>query len=433
MKNSKVALFIFTFMLAFALNVYATNGYWSHGYGAKSKSMAGACVAVALDAMCAVTNPAQLVVVGNRLDYGLGVFLPQRGFTAHDDAAPIGPPLGPASIPPGTYESENDWFVIPHISYNRMVNENSSIGIFMVSNGGMNTEYSKPVFANFSNPMQPDTQSSSPTGTDLAQIFFGVTYSRKLTAQHALGITPIIALQGLEVKGLQPFQPYSAAPKHVTNQGQDIVFGAGIRIGWFGQITEKLSLGASYQSRLWMDQFDEYRGLLAEQGQFDIPPTYDIGLAYQITPKWLVSLDYQGIEYGSVKALSNASDLAFIPGQTLLGTDDGLGFGWEDMNIVKLGVQWKYSPEYTFQFGYSHADNPFPNTQALFNTLAPAVVRKHYTVGLTTPLVEQVEFTMAFTYAPNEKISGSNINTGPQTGFIEMQQFEIEFSWGIRF
>ncbi len=34
----------------------ATNGYWSQGYGPKSKSMAGACVAMAFGAMCAASN-----------------------------------------------------------------------------------------------------------------------------------------------------------------------------------------------------------------------------------------------------------------------------------------------------------------------------------------------------------------------------------------
>jgi long-chain fatty acid transport protein len=433
MKKTQLFLLNLALLCILSVNVYATNGYWSHGYGAKSKSIAGACVAVALDAMCAVTNPAMLAIVGNRLDYGLALFLPWRGFTANDDASPIGPPMGPASIPPGRYESSNDWFLIPHISYNRMVDDNSSIGIFMASNGGMNTEYGKPIFGNFSNPTMPETQITSKTGIDLAQIFLGVTYSRKITEQHSFGVTPIIAIQALEVKGLQPFIPFSASPQKVTNQGQDFSYGGGIRVGWLSKITDQLSLGASYQSRISMGEFDEYQGLLAEQGGFDIPATYDLGFAYQMTPEWLLAFDYQRIEYGSVNALSNASDLAFFPGQTLLGTDDGLGFGWENMNIYKLGLQWKYSPDMTFQFGYSYANNPFPNTQALFNTLAPAVVRQHYTFGFTTPLSENVEFTMAFMYAPKEEVHGSNINTGPQTGFVEMEQLEIEMSWGIRF
>jgi len=83
--------------------------------------------------------------------------------------------------------------------------------------------------------------------------------------------------------------------------------------------------------------------------------------------------------------------------------------------------------------GYSRSDNPFPNSQALFNTLAPAVVRTHYTFGFSTPLSERFEFNMAFLYAPNEKVHGTNMNTGSQTGFLEMAQYELIMGLGMKF
>ena len=422
-------------IVTFALssNVSATNGYFSHGYGAKSKSMAGTCVAMTFDSACAVTNPASLVMMGNRLDYGLGWFWPIRGFNAHDNASPVGPPNGPASIPPGGYESVNDWFLLPNWSYSRMLGERNAFGIFLEGNGGMNTRYESAVFRNFSNPMDPSTQAFSPTGIDLMQGFIGVSYSRKLSEQQALGITPLFAIQTLEIEGLQPFKPFSIHPENVTDNGHDYSFGGGVRIGWIGQLSDSLTLGASYQSKLWMTPFEEYKGLLAEKGNFDIPANYNVGFAIKMTPKLTLAFDYQFIEYSGVNAMSNASDIAFVPGQKLLGTDDGLGFGWDDMDIFKFGVEWKYSPDFTLRAGYSYANTPFPNTQALFNTLAPAVVRKHYTLGFSTPISDLVEFNVAFMYAPNEEVHGSNINTGPQTGFVEMEQLEIELGWGIRF
>jgi len=107
---------LLTSAITLALNsgAYATNGYWSHGYGAKSKSIAGACVAMKLGTMCAASNPGSLVKVGNRIN---------------DDASAVGPPMGPTSIPPGEYESRNDFFLIPHFAYNRMLDDNSSLGI----------------------------------------------------------------------------------------------------------------------------------------------------------------------------------------------------------------------------------------------------------------------------------------------------------------
>jgi long-chain fatty acid transport protein len=60
-------------------------------------------------------------------------------------------------------------------------------------------------------------------------------------------------------------------------------------------------------------------------------------------------------------------------------------------------------------------------------------VRTHYTVGFSTPLSERFEFNMAFLYAPNEKVHGTNMNTGPQTGFLEMTQYELIMGLGMKF
>jgi long-chain fatty acid transport protein len=264
-------------------------------------------------------------------------------------------------------------------------------------------------------------------------MLIGVTYSRKLNEQHSFGISPVFAIQAVEVKGLQPFKSFSLYPHKVTNNGQDFSYGGGLKFGWFGQVTDRLSLGASYQTKLKMTEFGDYKGLFAGEGNFDIPANYDLGFAFKITPELTFAFDYQRIEYSGVKAMSNAADLVFMPGQTLLGTDDGLGFGWGDMNVFKFGLQWQYNPDFALRVGYSHSNNPFPNTQALFNTWAPAVVRTHYTLGLSTKLSDQAEFNMGFTYAPNEKVYGTNRNTGPQTGFVEMEQFEFIVSWGLKF
>ncbi len=428
MKKLVVAI-----ILTLSSSVYATNGYWSHGYGAKSKSIAGACVAMAFGAMCASSNPAALVRVGNRMDYGLALFSPTRGFTANDDASPIGPPNGPASVPANQYESGNDFFLIPHFAYNRLLDASSSIGVAVGGNGGMNTEYDSAVFQNFGNPMFPSSMASSPTGIDLTQVFIGVTYSKKINEKHSFGITPIFAIQSVEVKGLQPFRSFSLYPDKVTNNDHDFSYGGGLRFGWFSQITDRISLGASYQTKLKMTKFEEYKGLFADEGSFDAPVNYDLGFAVKITPELIFAFDYQRIKYSGVKAISNPADLVFMPGQTLLGTENGLGFGWEDMDIFKFGLQWKHSKDFTLRAGYSRANNPFPNTQALFNTLAPAVIRTHYTFGFSTPLAENTELNVGFTYAPNEKVNGTNRNTGPQTGFVEMSQFEFIVGIGTDF
>jgi long-chain fatty acid transport protein len=125
--------------------------------------------------------------------------------------------------------------------------------------------------------------------------------------------------------------------------------------------------------------------------------------------------------------------LVFTPGSILLGTDNGLGFGWNDVNVYKFGVQWEYDSDLTLRAGYSYATDAFDGSQALFNILAPAVVKHHYTAGLGWKLYNDSQINVAFMYAPEESVAGTNPNTGPQTGEVWMDQWEIEVGWSTRF
>jgi long-chain fatty acid transport protein len=362
------------------------------------------------------------VYLGNRVDLGVALFAPNRGFTADNNFQ--SPPY--PYVPPGTYESRNDYFLLPHFGWNKQIDEVSSVGVLVGANGGMNTEYSDAIWRNFNNPMGTAT---APTGVDFGQLFVGVPYARKLNEKHALGIMPIVAGQWFKAEGLEPFQAMSIDPTSVTNNGYDYSWGYGVRIGWLGQMTDRLTLGASAQSRLYMTEFDDYAGLFAEQGDFDVPPTVTAGLSFELTPEVTLVADWQRIFYNRVKSLSNPNDAA-ITGRNLLGSDDGLGFGWNDIDIFKLGAQWAYSPKLTLRAGVSHADQLFDNGEALFNVLAPATVRTHASLGMTYRIDQSSAISVAYTHAFFEKIKGQNPNfTGPQTGSVQMDQDELEVSW----
>jgi len=213
----------------------------------------------------------------------------------------------------------------------------------------------------------------------------------------------------------------------VTNNGRDYSYGGGIRIGWLGQITPELSLGASYQSKLKMSRFDEYSGLFAEGGRFDIAGTWNVGIGYQVTPDVVVAFDVQRYLYSDIPSINNPNDLPITPGS--LGGDNGVGFGWKDITAYKLGVQWQYNPSLTLRAGIADGDQPVPGTQALFNILAPGVTTRHYTLGLSYRLSDRSEISGSFMHAPTQRVRGTNPNTGPQTGFIQMDQNEFELTY----
>jgi long-chain fatty acid transport protein len=254
-----------------------------------------------------------------------------------------------------------------------------------------------------------------------------------LNEEHSIGIEPIVAIQAFSADGLEPFRMFSIHPDKVTNNGTDYSYGAGLRLGWLWRVDENWKIGASYQTKLWMTDFDDYKGLFADEGNFDIPPNLDMGFSYQFAPDWTFAFGYQRIWYSQVNAIGNRADLVFMPGEVLLGTKDGLGFGWDNVNVYKFGLQWEYDPKLTLRAGYSYATDAFEGSQALFNVLAPAVVKHHITGGLGWKLDTDSEINVSLMYAPKETVEGTNPNTGPQTGDVFMDQWEIEIGWAKRF
>ncbi|MBF0183198.1 MAG: outer membrane protein transport protein [Magnetococcales bacterium] len=429
--NVKLTVYTSTLFCSLLLSVsaQATNGYFATGYGTANKSLAGAGVALPQSSMDTALNPALMVHVGNRMDAGVALFLPARGFTANQ---PSGGGLTP-TIPVGTHEKDDDFFLVPHLGWNKMLDNESSIGISIGGNGGMNTDYSLAVFRNFANPADSSTTASDPTGIDMAQLFVGFNYAKKINQEHTLGVAPILAFQRIQVEGLQPFKPYSASPNAVTNNGYDYSYGGGAKIGWYWTPAEMFAFGASYQSRLYMTPFDKYKGLFAESGHFDIPPLYQVGIAIKPTTDLSFAFDVQRILFSEIKAVGNNNGVAMAPGSIILGTDNGLGFGWNDMTIYKLGVQWRATPEWTMRAGYSKSNEVIPGQQALFNILAPATVTDHVTFGFSWTMDEKNSLNLSATHAIEKRINGTNPNTPTQTGSLHMYQNELELSWSYRF
>ncbi|MGB5832597.1 MAG: outer membrane protein transport protein, partial [Thiohalocapsa sp.] len=143
-------------------SVCATNGYFSHGWGTKSKAMAGVATALPQDTLVSATNPAGMAFLGRRLDLGVSFFNPSpRGYEANADFSTQSVPATDGVndfnvdfptggfITPGRYDSDSDWFLIPSFGYNHPLNDRSSIGVSVYGNGGMNTDYGNAVWENF--------------------------------------------------------------------------------------------------------------------------------------------------------------------------------------------------------------------------------------------------------------------------------------------
>ena len=428
-----------TAALTIPMTAMATNGYFAHGYGLKSKGLAGGGSALPQDAMIAADNPAGMVRVGERMDLGFSLFSPSaRGYRA--DAA-VGAPTGTSFIlEQGSFESDNDMFLIPHFAYNWKIDDKSTVGLTVYGNGGMNTEYAQGAYT-----ADPDgagtayttgTYYAGKAGVNLEQLFTNVSYSAKIDEKSSWGAGLILAYQTFEATGMATFTNNTFNTQSPSDKGKDDSMGFGFKLGWMGEVTKGLTLAASYQSEIDMSEFDKYNNLFAERGDFDIPATWTLGLAWETSPKSTLTFDIQNIMYSDINAIANP----LIPNiqTSQLGNSDGAGFGWDDMTVLKLGYQWETANKWVYRVGYSHADQPIGSDDIVFNILAPAVMEEHFTFGMTVPTADNSEFTFSAMYAPEVKQSGNNqlaAGSGSATQNIEisMTQWELGASWGWKF
>lgn len=438
----------------------ATNGFIPHAFSPSDKGLAGAGVAFSQDALAAGSNPAGMVFVGNRLDFAADVFSPSRSYTSTGNAsAGFGTPTGgfsttPSpdgfptfSIGPQSIDSENSAFLIPSFGWNRMLDEQSSVGISIFGAGGMNTEY-KGGTATLFNPQAtadpffvtlPGTFGAGTAGVNYEVLFAGATYARKLNEQHAIGVTGVFALGRFEAQGLGNFAGFSTDPANLSDRGAATATGFGIGLGWQAHINERVSLGASYQSKIDMSEYDEYAGLFADGGDFDIPSWFNLGIAVAAGPGRVVA-DVQRINYSDAAAVSNPVASLFPPpfggscvpgdGQTpangagCLGGSEGAGFGWDDITVLKLGYQWSTSDAWTWRVGFSHTGQPIPDSEVVFNILAPGVVEDHLTFGFTHER-GNAQWHFNLMHALNSSVSGTSTFDQGQQIELEMDQFQI--------
>ncbi len=395
--------------------LYATNGYFAHGYGIKYKSLAGAGVALRLGTMAPATNPAAIVFIDNRFDISLAMFNPNRQYTV--TGMPSGFP-GTFGLAPGTIKSDSKWFVIPAIGANWQLNDNSAFGLAMYGNGGMNTNYATRTFG------------FSPTGVDLSQLFIAPTYAKKFGA-HAFGVTAMLAYQRFQAEGLAAFGNFSSDAANLTDNKHDNAFGFGARIGYQGEWVKNFFVGASYQTQTQMSKFDNYAGLFAEEGCFDIPSNWTAGLAYQPTSALMLAFDVQQVFYSECKSVGNQ----MLPNLMMskLGQENGAGFGWEDMTVFKGGVQWQASKDWALRAGYSNGKQPIPSNEVLFNILAPGVIEQHATFGFTKTLVNKHEINFSAMHGFSKSITGANPLEAPGQQKIELKMNQWEFEVGYSF
>ena len=461
MKRSQLATAIATLLITTPL--WATNGYFTHGTGTKNKGLAGAGLAMPEDAISIANNPASALANTGKYDLGAAVFKPLRKYETTESQ--LNGQFGSFTIGPNKLKSGNNLHFIPHMAGAWKINDQSAFAAAFYGRGGMNTSW-KYGTATF----DPDGPGPAPVGTylgtygaevggyggnggtgvDLSQAFLDLSYAHSLGDNFTLGISLVGVAQVFAARGLPAFAGYTETfaasggtvmPENLTNNGHDTSYGVGLKAGLLWNISDAVSVAASYSPKIKMGKFDDYSDLFADGGTMDIPADLKVGLTFHASESVSLSFDVENIWYSDVVSVGNQFvNLFSCPTAGQGGTDvsyclggkNGAGFGWEDMTVYRVGAQWDAGNDWTWRVGFSHGKQPIPETEMVFNILAPGVIEDHLTFGFTRKLSSGDEFNFSFMHGFNKKVTGPNTLDPTQNISFEMNQWELEISYGWR-
>ncbi len=394
----------------------ATNGYFLLGYGTNQKAQAGVGIALPLDSFTLATNPAGLTEVGDGVTGGVEVFRPRRGAVLDQQ--------GQAAEFDG---SDTKTFYLPEVGFSRHLGQRLAWGVALYGNGGLDTDYKFNPFARFG--------AQGPAGVDLKQAFLTPGLAFKVNDANSLGVGANLAYQRFNAKGIGLFSNFSASPEEVSNRGTAHSTGAGIRLGWLGKIGDGVTVGATWESKIHAGRFEQYSGLFANAGSFDIPASFGLGIAVRPVQALTVGFDWQRILYGQVTSVGDPVNALFtgVP----LGASDGPGFGWRNISVYKLGGSYAITEAVALRAGVSHADQPVPASQTFFNILAPGVVQTHLTGGVSWKVAERNEISVAALHAFKKTVNGAGsippaFGGGEANVSLEENSLAVSFSHGFR-
>ncbi len=374
--------------LLLASSAFATNGMRLIGFGPVQRAMGGVGVGATLDGAATITNPAGMVDLGGRIDFGASFFSPivtletaGGNFDSDKGASPV-PALG---------------LIVPTAM------ENLSFGIGAYGVSGMGVDFN--LGTQFVN-----------TSYSLMRFTPGVAY--KIIDMVSVGVTANIMYATMEYS-------MDMGMGQMANMGS-AAFGGGFTIGVKVKPIEMVTIGVVYESTSWFQdfKFNQYNAddsIWETTMDFNQPMNATIGVSAEPIKGLIVAFDFQWIRWSE----TNGNNL---PEMNMGGMATNMDMDWDDQLVYKFGVQYTPIPLITARAGFNYGKMPIETNvaKAGINMAFPAITEWHITFGLGLNLSEKISVDLAAMYAPE-----ASVNVG--MGDVVMTQYSLDAGLSYKF
>jgi long-chain fatty acid transport protein len=311
-------LIVTALAVAAVTQLYATEGINLIGVGPVQQGTAGAGVASAKDSTWLILNPAGLTDVEMGVDASLQLFAPVR------------------TVDGGVEQEDDSMFVIPSIStsFGCCQGENGYVGLGIYGTSGMGVDYDNPT------PLG--------TMTELSIAKMTATYAYRFgDSGLSVGAGPIFVISRFKTDMMG------------MSGDWDNALGAGAIIG-INQKLGRFSVGGSYMTEQFMGEFEDYNMLLAES--LNLPQQLTVGAAVNVLDNLELALDYRWTGWAELETFGDQ-------------------FGWDNQSIIKAGATWGITDALTLRGGLSYGESPIDESNAMMNSLFPAIMETHVAFG----------------------------------------------------
>jgi len=429
MKIKNFAVLLTTTPLLLPGAALATNGYQLIGVGAYQKSLGGAVTANPGSAMTAVSNPAGSARVGQRADFSMEAFMPDRSV---DFSATGGV----------NAESGTDLYGVPAIGWTAPTSEGSDIyfGGGMYGTSGMGVDYA-PEQMLAAHPL-----SGNPVYWDgYSNIAFwqmAPTLAWNVDSRLSLGASLNIDYQSVSFRQrtMQDTTGDGVGDSVASNfdLGRSAsAFGFGASFGLLYDVSDTLTVGASYKSK---QQFSSLEYQLAAGDishpdfggdlpagtyklDLDYPQQAAAGIAWEGSPALTLSADVKWINW------SDTMDKLSVEGPV----DYPMDPGWDDQVVYAVGIAYAASPRLNLRAGYNYAESPFGDRGVSRNLILPAVVESHYTIGGDYRFNRHWELGFHYMVAPEVTYTASATDPDAPGTTIALEERSFGLNIGYRF
>lgn len=298
----------------------------------------------------------------------------------------------------------------------------------------------------------------------------GVAFNANLYSFELDGLT---AQKSLILRGTPPGLPPGSLTfgeavqsalntAYIRGEGDtDRMFGYGFggRVGMMWKMSDRIQFGAMYSPRTWMQRtkgkakvdfsrhfasnpiFQLLAGLtLPNEGrfgfssnydlemEFDLPQRAGIGLSCLMWDNFLVSADFQWIDYSDtmdkIRLIfhhGNNPDMDALATPRVHGVVES---GWKDQYVVAIGVVWQPADAWTLRMGYNYGNNPIPRKN--LDPQFPGIIEHHVMLGIGYRTSPYFEITTGVEWGlPARMKSGAENLVHPDLTYSELRIYTL--------